>query len=83
MNYWRQITNKIWKAEEEKVEQPKRKYSEIGTNSFEIIVAGIIEEPPSEDFILLDYSQSELAVEEQQGIENMYIKDYLFIGKKC
>lgn len=41
-------------------------------------------EKASEDFVVLgEEAEGSRAGEEQEGVENMYIKDFLLIGKRC
>jgi hypothetical protein len=53
----------------------------LRSNSFELIVDDILDDKPSEDFIILGEGEREAI--EQEGVENMYIKDFLLIGKRC
>lgn len=50
MHYLRQITNKIFQVEQQKLNSTQ---SKMHSNSFELIVSDILEEGPSEDFIVL------------------------------
>lgn len=55
----------------------------LRSSSFELIVEDIMEKA-SEDFVILgEEAEASRATEEQEGVENMYIKDFLLIGKRC
>lgn len=83
MNLFRQLKTYFVPAEQSQpASSPK-----LRSNSFELIVDDILEEKPSEDFIVLGEeavgAEGTGAEGEQEGVENMYIKDFLLIGKRC
>jgi hypothetical protein len=81
MNLFRQFKTYFTK---EGAEQEGVKKSGLRPNSFELIVDDILDERPSEDFIILGENEVDPFDEvEQEGVENMYIKDFLLIGKRC
>lgn len=78
-----------FKLEEHPQPQPHQQSSnpplppKLRSSSFELIVEDIMEKA-SEDFIILgEEGEGSKAIEEQEGVENMYLKDFLLIGKRC
>lgn len=79
MNLFRQLKTYFVPVEQSQpTNSPK-----LRSNSFELIVDDILEEKPSEDFIVLGEEGPLEGEGEQEGVENMYIKDFLLIGKRC
>ena len=78
MNLFRQLKTYFVPSNEgtQPVQAPR-----LRSSSFELIVDEILEEKPSEDFVIL--GEDRPTEVEQEGVENMYIKDFLLIGKRC
>lgn len=75
MNFFRQIKTFLTPS------APPAPPTQPLSTSFEVIVSDILEEPPSEDFVIMEEESAELVI--QEGVENMYVKDFLLIGKRC